>query len=67
MSVSGLTTGDFTEESEPFALFGRWLKDAEASELNDPSAVALATVDGDGLPNVRMVLLKGYDQAGFVF
>jgi pyridoxamine 5'-phosphate oxidase len=67
MSEVGLTTGDFTEESEPFALFASWLKDAEASEINDPNAVALATVDADGLPNVRMVLLKGFDSRGFVF
>src|SRR5690606_6621652 len=44
-----------------------WLKDAEASEPNDPNALALATVDPDGLPNVRMVLLKGFDDRGFVF
>ncbi|EHS50363.1 Pyridoxine/pyridoxamine 5'-phosphate oxidase [Rhizobium sp. PDO1-076] len=67
MSDIGLTSGDFTEESEPFALFGAWLQDAVASELNDPNAVALATVDADGLPNVRMVLLKGFDSRGFVF
>jgi len=67
MSGSELTTGDFTEESEPFALFARWLKDAEASEPNDPNAVAVATVDEHGLPNVRMVLLKGFDEHGFVF
>ncbi|UJW76347.1 pyridoxamine 5'-phosphate oxidase [Rhizobium sp. SL42] len=67
MSDIGLTSGDFTEESEPFALFGAWLQDATASELNDPNAVALATVDADGLPNVRMVLLKGFDSRGFVF
>ncbi|NML74522.1 pyridoxamine 5'-phosphate oxidase [Rhizobium sp. S-51] len=67
MSETGLTSGDFTEENEPFALFGSWLKDAEASEINDPNAVAVATVDENGLPNVRMVLLKGYDSRGFVF
>jgi pyridoxamine 5'-phosphate oxidase len=67
MSSSELTTRDFTEESQPFELFGRWLKDAEASEPNDPTAVALATVDEHGLPNVRMVLLKGFDDDGFVF
>ncbi|PZU84919.1 MAG: pyridoxamine 5'-phosphate oxidase [Shinella sp.] len=67
MSEMGLTTGDFTEVSEPFALFAAWLKDAEASEINDPNAVALATVDEHGLPNVRMVLLKGFDDRGFVF
>jgi pyridoxamine 5'-phosphate oxidase len=67
MSENELTTGDFTEQNEPFALFSEWLKAAEASELNDPNAVALATVDSDGLPNVRMVLLKGFDHDGFVF
>jgi pyridoxamine 5'-phosphate oxidase len=67
MSENELTSGDFTEQNEPFALFAEWLKDAEASETNDPNAVALATVDEDGLPNVRMVLLKGFDHQGFVF
>ena len=67
MTENGLTTGDFTEETEPFTLFGAWLKDAEASEINDPNAVSLATVDESGMPNVRMVLLKGYDVNGFVF
>lgn len=67
MSGNELTTSDFTEENEPYSLFGTWLKDAEASEPNDPNALALATVDADGLPNVRMVLLKGFDQDGFVF
>ena len=67
MSEIGLTTGDFTEENEPYSLFGTWLADAEKSEPNDPNAVALATVDPAGLPNVRMVLLKGFDERGFVF
>ena len=67
MSDSSLTTGDFTESPEPFELFAAWLEDATASEPNDPNAVAVATVDSDGLPDVRMVLLKGFDQAGFVF
>ena len=58
---------DFLKENEPYDLFAKWLKDAEASELNDPNAMALATVDKSGLPNVRMVLLKGYDHHGFVF
>ncbi|MFG1401050.1 pyridoxamine 5'-phosphate oxidase [Xanthobacter sediminis] len=62
-----LTTGDFTEADEPFRLFGAWMADAEKSEPNDPNAMALATVDPDGLPDVRMVLLKGVDQHGFVF
>lgn len=67
MSEIGLTNDDFTGNTEPLDLFAAWLKAAQASELNDPNAVALATVDPDGLPNVRMVLLKGYDARGFVF
>ena len=67
MSGNELTTSDFTQENEPYSLFGTWLKDAEASEPNDPNALALATVDADGMPNVRMVLLKSFDSDGFVF
>lgn len=67
MTANGLITSDFTEESEPFTLFAQWLADATASEPNDPNALALATVDDEGLPNVRMVLLKDFDQDGFVF
>lgn len=67
MTANELTTRDFTEENEPFALFADWLKDATESEINDPNALALATVDADGMPNVRMVLLKGFDTSGFVF
>ncbi len=52
---------------DPFDLFAAWLKEAEAKEINDPNAMALATVDADGLPDVRMVLLKGCDADGFVF
>lgn len=52
---------------EPIALFRRWLSDAEASEPNDPNAVALATATPDGTPSVRMVLLKGLDDRGFAF
>ncbi len=66
-SSKELTNGDFTESSKPFELFREWLVDAEKSEVNDPNALALATVDPDGLPNVRMVLLKGFDERGFVF
>lgn len=62
-----LTDGDFVESAEPYELFSRWLKDATASEPNDPNAVALSTVDQDGMPNVRMVLLKDFDEQGFVF
>jgi len=58
---------DFEEVAEPFRLFSEWLGEAEKAEPNDPTAMALATVDGDGMPNVRMVLLKGLDGGGFVF
>jgi pyridoxamine 5'-phosphate oxidase len=64
---SWLTSGDFTAADEPLALFAAWLKDATASEPRDPTAMTLATVDADGLPNARMVLLKGADERGFVF
>jgi pyridoxamine 5'-phosphate oxidase len=65
--VDALKTGDFTEAGEPWALFSAWMAEATSSEPNDPTAMALATVDADGLPNVRMVLLKGADENGFVF
>jgi pyridoxamine 5'-phosphate oxidase len=58
---------DFSDREEPFALFAEWFAEAQKSEPNDPNAVALATVDPDGLPNVRMVLMKDFDQRGFVF
>jgi len=63
---------DFAATDDPFAVFEAWLAEAEVSEPNDPTAMALATVDADGLPNVRMVLLKGVDgpehgARGFVF
>jgi pyridoxamine 5'-phosphate oxidase len=53
--------------NDPFQIARRWLAEAEATEPNDPNAIALATVDADGLPNVRMVLLKDIEDAGFVF
>jgi pyridoxamine 5'-phosphate oxidase len=64
---SWLTSGDFTAADDPFALFAAWLDEATASEPCDPTAMTLATVDADGLPNARMVLLKGADASGFVF
>jgi pyridoxamine 5'-phosphate oxidase len=64
---SGLTSGDFGAADEPLRLFAAWLTDATASEPRDPTAMTLATVDEDGLPNARMVLLKGADERGFVF
>ncbi len=60
-------TADFAEETEPFGLFQAWLGEAYAKEINDANAMALATVDSDGLPNLRMVLLKDADAHGFVF
>lgn len=65
--MSGSDQDDFTTIEEPYALFDQWLADAGRSEPNDPNAMALATVDAEGLPNVRMVLLKGVDPRGFVF
>ena len=67
MNVNALTSGDFTQASEPWELFASWLDEASRSEPNDPTAMALATADADGLPDVRMVLLKQADESGFVF
>lgn len=58
----GIFAGD-----DPFEIFNDWLAQATKSEINDPNAMALATVDGEGLPNVRMVLLKNVEDGGFVF
>lgn len=52
---------------DPHLLFEQWYAEARASEPNDPGAMAVATADGQGRPSVRMVLLKGHDQRGFVF
>ena len=62
-----LTTGDFTEAAEPLRLFAAWFEEANRSEPALAEAMTLATVDADGLPNARMVLLKGFDEKGFVF
>jgi pyridoxamine 5'-phosphate oxidase len=59
---SGIFAGD-----DPFAIARAWLAEAEATEINDPSAMALATVDPDGLPNARMVLLKEIEADAFLF
>ena len=61
------TDAGLTAAEEPISHFKEWFAEAKAQEPNDPDAMALATVDSDGLPNVRMVLLKGVDEAGFVF
>jgi pyridoxamine 5'-phosphate oxidase len=58
---------DFTLAEDPVALFAAWMKEAEAAEPEDPNAMALATAGSDGLPDVRIVLLKGFDARGFVF
>jgi pyridoxamine 5'-phosphate oxidase len=60
-------SGNFTEAEEPLSLFAKWFDDAIRAGGPEPTAMALATVDADGLPNVRMVLLKGVDERGFVF
>ncbi|EIE51423.1 pyridoxamine 5'-phosphate oxidase [Salipiger aestuarii] len=59
---SGIFAGN-----DPFVIARAWLAEAQATELNDPNAIALSTVDGDGMPNARMVLLKDIEDAGFVF
>lgn len=59
MDRGGIFAGD-----DPFAIVQAWLSEAETTEPNDPNAIALATVDPDGLPNVRMVLLKEIESAG---
>lgn len=62
-----LTSGDPVPGAEPFRLFAEWFEQAQRTEPSDANAMALATVDAEGLPNCRMVLLKGFDEQGFVF
>jgi len=62
-----LDDGGIAAGPDPFALFQSWLTEAESTEPSDPNAMALATTAADGMPNVRMVLLKGVDANGFVF
>ena len=52
---------------EPLTIFRRWFEEAKKTEINDPDAIALATVDEEGMPNVRMVLLRIIEDDGFVF
>lgn len=59
---SGIFAGD-----DPFEIARQWLAEAEAAEVNDPNAIALSTVDAEGLPNARMVLLKEIEPDAFVF
>ena len=67
MTNDSLSLGENPVGNDPFAQFGQWLEEAGATEINDPNALALASVDAAGLPDVRMVLLKGFDTRGFVF
>ena len=57
----------FKDEDNPISLFKIWFDEAKKSELNDPNALSLATTDNMGVPSVRMVLLKSFDNNGFVF
>ena len=65
--MNPLNSRDFTQSDDPDALFQNWLAEAKATEINDPEAMALATVDSDGLPDARMVLCKQADADGLVF
>jgi len=65
--LKALIDSDFTKATEPFTLFESWFEEAKKTELNDPDAMALATTDAEGLPDVRMVLLKAATPQGFVF
>jgi pyridoxamine 5'-phosphate oxidase len=67
LPLNELTSRDFTNAVEPCSLFKVWFEAAQKSEPSDPDAMALATADASGLPNVRMVLLKEFDSSGFVF
>ena len=58
---------ELEQNTDPFELFGQWFEEAIASEINDPDAIALASVDRNGMPSVRMVLLKQWSPDGFVF
>ena len=57
----------FLDVDEPFELFEKWFDEAKKKEINDPNALALGTASKDGIPSVRMVLLKGFDKNGFIF
>tara|TARA_Y100001970_G_scaffold65472_1_gene83765 strand:+ start:11611 stop:12237 length:627 start_codon:yes stop_codon:yes gene_type:complete len=57
----------FLDLDDPFELFEKWFEEAKKKEINDPNALALGTASKDGVPSVRMVLLKGFDKKGFVF
>jgi pyridoxamine 5'-phosphate oxidase len=67
IALNELNSCDFTQADDPIALFRLWLEEAAESEVNDPEAMVLATVDGGGLPDARTVLCKGADERGLVF
>ena len=67
MSDANLNLSNLDACEDPFALFAQWFEEARAGEINDPEAMALATVDADGLPDARMVLCKGVEAGGLVF
>ena len=66
-ALNALGWGDLVETDDPLALFRRWYAEAAEKEINDPDAMSLATVDAEGMPNVRAVLCKQVDERGFVF
>ena len=66
-TAAAKTEPPLPDGADPFLLFAEWFETAKASEINDPNAMALATAEADGLPDVRMVLLKDFDANGFTF
>jgi pyridoxamine 5'-phosphate oxidase len=66
-ALNDLSIADLTTATDPLALFKLWLEEARASEINDPEAMTVATVDERGLPDARMVLCKGVDERGLAF
>jgi pyridoxamine 5'-phosphate oxidase len=67
LAVAAAPPPELAGDADPIVLFESWLAEADAAEPNDPNAMVLATVDADGLPDARMVLLKDVDRRGFVF
>ena len=65
--MNALSSSDFTETHDPFALFHQWFAEATKKEINDPDAITLATVDASGMPDARAMLCKQVDERGFVF
>jgi len=65
--LSSFNSINFTEADDPLELFAAWFVEAKGAEINDPDAMTLATVDGEGLPDARMVLCKSFDTEGLVF